>query len=101
MIKYRKKDLFIKFGIGSRLLEVLYVKSNKKTQVPICLFELPICLIEVPNCLGAEMSHIGAEVSWCRFVPVPKSMLYSKHSGTSSFDCSGAFQVAPDSYYII
>jgi hypothetical protein len=40
---------WLKFGIGSRLLEVLYAKSKKKTQVP--------------NCLGAEMSHTGAEVS--------------------------------------
>ena len=74
MIKYRKKDLFRKFGIGSRLLEILYIKSKKKTQVPICLFEVPIYLIEVPNCPGAEMSHIGAEVSWCRFVPVLKCL---------------------------
>ena len=54
------EQTWLKFGIGSRLLEVLYVKSKKKTQVPICL--------------GTEMSHTGAEVSWCRFVPVPKCL---------------------------
>ena len=47
----------------SRLLEVLQVKSKKKTQVP--------------NCPGAEMSHTGAEVSWCRIVPVPKCLAFS------------------------
>ena len=54
------EQTWLKFGIGSRLLEVLYVKSKKKTQVPICL--------------GTEMSHTGAEVSWCRFAPVPKCL---------------------------
>jgi hypothetical protein len=28
----------------------------KKTQVPICLFEVSICLIGVPNCPGADLS---------------------------------------------
>ena len=71
MIKYRKKDLFRKFGIGSRLLEVLYVKSKKKTQVPICLFEVPICLIEVPNCPDADLSWCRNVSHRCRSVLVP------------------------------
>ena len=41
---------------------------QKKTQEPICLFEVTICLIEVPICLGTEMSHTGADLSRCRSV---------------------------------
>ena len=57
------------------LLEVLYVKSKKKTQVPNCPgVELSWCrnvshmcrIVRVPNCLGSEMSHTGAEVSSIR-----------------------------------
>ena len=51
LVKSRKKDIKTS---ESRLLEVLYVKSKKKTQVP--------------NCPGAEMSHTGAELSRCRSV---------------------------------
>ena len=86
MIKYRKQDLFRKFGIGSRLLEVLYVKSKKKTQVQICLFEVPICL-------GAEMSHIGDEVSWCRFVPVPKCLEFVNYHPENYIYTIASFQL--------
>ena len=54
-------------GIGSRLLEVLYIKSKKKTQVP--------------NCPGAELSCLLD--SWCRnvshrcrIVRVPKCLAF-------------------------
>jgi hypothetical protein len=58
----------------SRLLEVLKVKSKKKTQVPNCPGAelswcrnvlVPKCLTQVPNCPGAELS-------WCRNVSVKK-----------------------------
>ena len=65
---------WLKFGIGSRLLEVLYIKSKKKTQVPICLFEVPICLIEVPNCPWADLSWYRNVSHRCRFFPVPKCL---------------------------
>ena len=52
-IEDKKYEVFM----HARLLEVLYVKSKKKTQVP--------------NCPGAEMSHTGAEFSGCRNVLVP------------------------------
>jgi hypothetical protein len=56
-----KKKCKKNIGIGSRLLEVLYVRSKKKTQVPICLIGVPICL-------GTEMSRTGADLSQCRSV---------------------------------
>ena len=71
------EQTWLKFGIGSRLLEVLYVKSNKKTQVPICLFEVPICLIEVPNCPGVDLSWYRNVSHRCRFVPVPKCLEFT------------------------
>jgi hypothetical protein len=53
----------------SRLLEVLYVKSKKKTQVIKCR------IVRVSNCLGDEMSHTGAELSGFRTVLVPKCLI--------------------------
>ena len=72
---------WLKFGIGSRLLEVLYVKSKKKTQVPICLFE-------VPNCPGADLSWYRNVSHRCRFFPVPKfQLLYSSLYYWPKFKC--------------
>jgi hypothetical protein len=67
LVKSKKTDIKTS---ESRLLEVLYVKSKKKTQVIKCR------IVRVSNCLGDEMSHTGAEVSWCRIVPVPKCLAF-------------------------
>ena len=58
------EQTWLKFGIGSRLLEVLYVKSKKKTQESICL-------IGVPNCPGADLSWSRNVSHRCRSVLVP------------------------------
>jgi hypothetical protein len=62
-------------------LEVLYVKSKKKTSFVLkikekntsadCLFEVPICLIEVPNCPGADLSWYRNVSHRCRSVLMP------------------------------
>ena len=63
LVKSRKKDIKTS---ESRLLEVLYVKSKKKTQVPNCpgtelswcrIVLVPKCLTQVPKCTSAELSR--------------------------------------------
>ena len=65
-VKSKKTDIKTS---ESRLLEVLYVKSKKKTQVIKCR------IVQVSNCLGDEMSHTGAELSGFRTVLVPKCLI--------------------------